>query len=576
MSAVPGRLPQGSAELWPRVARSLEIILQADGVIIDGGPHRVMLRSARSASLNQLVSLLDGQHSPQSVCQQAGVTQRQLDHVIGTLRDEGVLELAPPEAVRWPVPDHVVGYLARAGRATAEYSCVEELLTALAETVVLLVAAPRWTRCLAADLTEAGIGQLVVRERVSAVTEADLAASADARSAVVVVWDNPENPAAFDDLMARCAGRPVPVLRFAAGPAGAEIGPLFFDGHAACAACFRRGQCGRTWAGLALDTAAGCSGAVYDGAAASLAGSLAVTEILAVATRLTRPLVPGRMLRLTYGDLKITAVDVSPDADCLLCGGPPDDAAALVEMYEYSMALRPAKLAWPAAETPAHQELLASLQSQRASYPWAPRYQLPAAGVPLADPQAEPGDRSPAARIGSLMQAVAGTRAAADDGTWPSPEVSAFRSRWVPTGGNLASVELFAITGSQVFDLPGSVFKYDDLEHAVVSVRRDAVILRELIAATDLPEERVDLLLVFVAALGRLQKKYGEFCLRLAHLDAGCAAVQLAVAAPAMGLETAFAASWTPEVASELELDSETELVTAIAGITIQGGRQWT
>jgi bacteriocin biosynthesis cyclodehydratase domain-containing protein len=566
------RLPQRSSKPWPRTARSLAVIPQADGVIIDGGQRRVRLGSARSTMLCRLVSLLDGHHSPEAVCRQLGVTHEQLDHVIGKLREEGLIESAPPDAEHCPVPDHVVGYLARAGRASEEYDCVEELLASLAEAAVLLVAAPPWIRCIAADLTEAGIGQVVVRASASSVTEADLTATVTGRRAVIAVWDDTDDPAAFDAFMIRCAGMPVPVLRFTADTGYAEIGPLFLDGHSACAACFRRGQRGSAQARQAPEPAGVGTRSAADDVDASLAGSLAVTEILAIATRITCPPAPGRMSRLSYADLAITTFDVSPDPECLSCGGPPDDAAAIVETYEYSMALPPARLAWPATETPSRRKLLASLQLQRTGYPWAPRCQLPAASFPLADPQAEPGDDdSPVARIGSLMRAVAGTRA---DDARHTPEAGGFRSRWAPTGGNLASVELFAITGSQIFDLPGNVFKYDDLEHAVISVRRDTAGLPELLASTDLPGEP-DVLLVLVAALGRLGQKYGEFSLRLAHLDAGCGALQLAIMAPELRLEAAFAASWTPAVATELELDREAELVTAIAGITIRGGHQW-
>jgi bacteriocin biosynthesis cyclodehydratase domain-containing protein len=565
-------LPEPSPTPLPRVARSLAVIPQADGVIIAGGPRCVRLSSARSALLSRLVLLLDGEHSPESVCRQLGVTREQFARVIGTLREEGLIECAQPDAALHPVPDHVTGYLARAGRAAAEYDCVEELLAALAEATVLLVAAPPWIRWIASDLTEAGIGQVVVRTSANSVTGADLAATASARRAVIAVWDDADDAGALDAFMSQCEGIPIPILRLTVGPVYAEIGPLFLDGHSPCTACFRRGQPGRVLARSAPEPAGDGTGSAADAAAASLAGSLAVTEILAIATGLTHPLAPGRMSRLAFSDLAITTFDVSPDPECLCCGGPPDDAAAIVETYEYSMALRPATLAYAAAATPAHRRLLTSLPEQRTSYPWAPRRELPAASFPFAHLHAEPGDDSPAARIGSLMQVVAGTRA---DGTRPTPEVGGFRSRWAPTGGNLASVELFAITGGQIFDLPGSVFKYDDLKHAVISARRHTARLPELLASTDLSDEPVDLLLVLVAALGRLRHKYGEFSLRLAHLDAGCAALQLAVTAPELRLKAAFAASWTPAIATELELDPEAELVTAMAGITIQGDHRW-
>lgn len=559
----PAHLPRRSARPWPRLARSLEIIQAADGIIIDGGPQRVRLRSARSSLLHRLVSMLDGEHSPESICRQLAITREQLDRVIGTLREEGVLEFAPDDGAHWPVPGHVAAYLARAGRPAEDYSCVEDLLAALAEAVVLLVAAPSWASCMAADLTETGIGQVVVLDSGS---EADLVTVAHARRAVIAAWDNPEDPAAFDIFITACAGMGVPVLRFTAGADGAEIGPLFFDGHTPCTACFRAGR------GPAL--APGGTGTVRDGAETSMACGLAVNEILAIATGLAPALAPGRLLRLAYSDLAITTFCVSPDPTCPSCGAPPDDAAALVQTYEYSTALRPATLAWSVPATPAQRKLAVPLQLQRTSYPWAPRQQLPAAGFPVTDER----DLGPAARIGSLLRAVAGTRA---------EQVAGFQSRWAPTGGNLASVELFAITGTPIFDLPGSVFKYDDLEHAIISARRDpdahphadpgpgSASLRDLLASTDLPGEPPDLLLVMVAALGRLGEKYGEFCLRLAHLDAGCAALQLAIVAPELRLTGDFAASWTPEIAAALELDPGTELVTAVAGITIQGGHRW-
>jgi bacteriocin biosynthesis cyclodehydratase domain-containing protein len=563
------RLPEHSAERWPRLARSLAVVRQAGGVIVDGGQRRVSLNTARSASLCQILSLLDGQHSPDSVCRRLGVTRKQLDHVIGRLCEEGLIEFVRSASRHSPVPDHVSGYLSRARRATEEYDCAEELLAALAEVTVLLVAAPppriRW---IAADLTEAGVPQVVVRASASSLTEADLAAALNARGAVIAVWDNTDDPAALETLMVQCASLPIPVLRIAASTGHAEIGPLFFGGHGPCTACFRRGQ-ERALAAQAPEPAGRDAGLVADDADASLAASLAVTEILAAATRMTPPLAPGQMLRLVYDDLAITAFDVSPEPECPSCGAPADDVAAIVETYEYSTALRPARLALPTAETPARQQLLTSLELQRTGYPWAPRLPLPAASFPLARPHGDPGADSPAARIGSLMRAVAGTRT---DGTRHPLEASGFRPRWAPTGGNLASVELFAITGRRIFDLPGNVFKYDDLEHAVVCVRRDAAQLPELLASTDLSEQPVDLLLVLVAALGRLGQKYGQFSLRLAHLDAGCAALQLAITAPELRLKTAFAASWTLAVATELELDPDAELVTAIAGVTIQGG----
>ena len=51
----------------------------------------------------------------------------------------------------------------------------------------------------------------------------------------------------------------------------------------------------------------------------------------------------------------------------------------------------------------------------------------------------------------------------------PDPGGLGFRpdpanSRWAPSGGNLASPTVYLITGSDLFGLPGTVVRYDDID----------------------------------------------------------------------------------------------------------------
>jgi hypothetical protein len=74
-----------------------------------------------------------------------------------------------------------------------------------------------------------------------------------------------------------------------------------------------------------------------------------------------------------------------------------------------------------------------------------------------------------------------------------------------------------------------------------------------------------DRLIVLVSASWRLGRKYGEFARRLAHLDAGCATVQLAVSSRAAGYDIAYLPNWPRELAELLGLRPRLEQIVALA-----------
>jgi hypothetical protein len=61
--------------------------------------------------------------------------------------------------------------------------------------------------------------------------------------------------------------------------------------------------------------------------------------------------------------------------------------------------------------------------------------------------------------------------------------------------------------------------------------------------------------------------KYGDFAYRLAHLDAGCAATQLASVCQGYGLAVTYAAGWDDRLSGLLELYRGGEIITAVAGL---------
>jgi hypothetical protein len=84
----------------------------------------------------------------------------------------------------------------------------------------------------------------------------------------------------------------------------------------------------------------------------------------------------------------------------------------------------------------------------------------------------------------------------------------------------------------------------------------------------DLGSGAPDLVVVLVASISRIGRKYDEFALRISHLDAGCAALQLSVAAAARHVSVSFASAWNADLASLLELEPDGEVVTAVAALS--------
>jgi nitroreductase len=129
---------------------------------------------------------------------------------------------------------------------------------------------------------------------------------------------------------------------------------------------------------------------------------------------------------------------------------------------------------------------------------------------------------------------------------------------------------VYVIADDAVFDLPGTVVRYDDLTDEAVTVHADRVSVARCLDGTGLSADGVEAVVVLVAAARRLANKYGWFAYRLAHLDAGCATVSFAAAAASRGLSTCFASGWPDELAELLELEPEREVITAVASIRFQ------
>jgi hypothetical protein len=536
----------------PRLRRGLVAAPMRDGLLIEGGPSRQLLTGAASSLLPRLLPLLDGQRTVEEISTELSRDRLQFDQVLRFLSQRALLEWVRPGGPPSFAAAHVGTYMSRTLCVTEGHQSADDCAGELASATVLLAAPPALAEPIAADLSETGIGTVTLIESAR-VTDA-LSGTTGCR--IVAVFDDQAQPQALEEIAWACRERGLPVLRFGGTASTAEIGPIFYGLDTACVSCFRRGQVTirEDWHEPASDDV----GRMLPGLVTAAALAMVLGQGPAVP--------PRRLLRINLPSMLTDSYDVIPDLECGHCvgGTPPSDVIARELLaYEWRTGKWPAFLTPGKALSPAEKQRLTALQRERDGLPSSPHHRLPdQIDVPAPDAVAYPRCLDEPVLAGILAR-VAGFRpATVPPGTTP-PD-----SRWMPTGGNLASVTSYLIAESDPFGLPGTIFRYDDIGHQVASVHADHVPVAQILAGTGLEAANTGHVIVLTAALRRLRKKYHGFTWRLVHLDAGCAAMQLRTVAGGYGMRVTFAATWPAQLGQMLELDPRREIVTAVAAIS--------
>lgn len=527
-----------SASHYPRLCRGLVVVPDGDTLLIDGGPRRHRLTGITAGTvLPGVLKLLDGTHDPAAIASVAGLDENTVRRLLAALHDSDLLEWPghPPSAVPG-VGRHVVTYFSRTIGTINGVSCTEELTASLTDTAVLLVASELVAGEIAEDLAETGIGDVRVRTAAESVKAEDRTQLASATSCMVAVLD--DGGTALADMVRLMHGSAVPVLRFSGDADSTEIGPVFCDDWTACLGCFRSGHAGLPGAASAMRKPS------------EVIAALITAEIIAWLAHTSAAVRPWRVTRITAPSWRTERFDVTSAAGCQSCGhaAPPagaSTAAVLALAYERQHEIRPAKLTVPAESSQARIQRMSALAHQRDPFPAAPARDLD-------------GDVSAGtAAIADILARTAGQRRL--------PASGRAIDRWAPSGGNLGSVQLYIAARDDPFDLPGTLFRYDDIGHRILSVRADRVPIDRVLPGCGPGSGSPDLVVVFVASIGRISRKYDEFALRVSLLDAGCAALQLSVAAAERQFSVSFASVWSADLAGLLELEPDGEVVTAVA-----------
>lgn len=551
-----------SAKRQPRLRRGLAVTPAGQSLLIHGGPSRQMFSGAAALSLlPRLLPALDGRRSHAQLCGELGVGDAQLDSVIRLLDDRGLLEWAlPVNELSFPAA-HVAEYMSRTVITSEACPSADDLARDLDMAAVLLVGPRRFVEPVAEDLSETGVGTVTI---MTAAAAARVRATMSGRC-VAAVFDDPASAAALHLVAARQPQQDFPVLRFYGSGDYAEVGPTFCGLSTACIDCFRRCQS----AGWNQDQPAHDENAEIGQPSAALTGVLSslVTSALLSLLNGQPPAAPLRKLTRTVLSGRTTeSRDVVPDLECAHCAGgtpPIDEASRNLLLCEWQFGQLAPSLQPTDDTTPAKRDRIFALERQRSKFPTSPRRRLT---DQVADQQTNAGRstrRIDESQLAGIFARVAGFRPAQAD---RSPTTN---RRWAPSGGNLGSVALYAVTDLDLFRLPGTIFRYHDLEHEVISVHADHVSVAEALAETDLDAACADAAVVLVGEAGRLRQKYGDFAWRLTHLDTGCAALQLHLVSEDYGLRASFASTWSARLAELLDLDRRHEIITAVAALTV-------
>jgi SagB-type dehydrogenase family enzyme len=550
------------------------LVLPVDGgLLFEGGPRRKLLRGGAVSALPSLLPLLDGQRPLSGIATELGWTLSDVQTAVAVLTASGLVEHGDFDTASSgsAVSSQVSAFLSRQISVTGMHPNARSAAAALADASILLVAPERVATPMQEALSGTGVSHLAWHAGPQAISESDMrSAAAGGRSAVAVMLDTPGTAGGFCVMERLCRTHGIPLLRFALSPRKIEVGPIFYGGFTACHGCFSRGYEELNWTEvIPVD-----GGQHRDECNADLAAGLVTQEILAIVSQITWPTCYRALTVTLIATLVQHRFVVTPYPDCAICGIglPPADnpGAELAAAFEWIIQNPPAEL-WPAVENmDSRGPAVPELETRRPTFRTCPRRLLPSPETiaPPGRPYDGEGRGGPIQPNGHLREAIVAGILLHSAGCQQQDGHARRGQRWAPSAGNLGSTEIYALCRPGQFgNLPGTIFRYDDLSHEMIAVRSDSPGLQECLTGTSLADDVPLIALVLVGATGRISQKYGLPGYRLAHLDAGCAAFQMAAVANSYGLEVSFAELWGEALAGLIELYPGREEITAVAGI---------
>jgi SagB-type dehydrogenase family enzyme len=548
-----------------KLCEGLALIPVDSGFLVEGGARRQRF-SGKSAAvlLDTVLPILRDSCTAETLAVRSGLPHSVVTGMVAQLRRRGLLEEAAGSefAAARGLDAEVRAYLSRNLESLPGYRSVGRIASALSRCAVVHVGLSAEADAICEDLRDSGVGHVVQARDAQTLSAATVRARDCERRLVLAPAST-----SISDLV---VPEGFEILRYGRFADRLEIGPLFGRPGSACAACFAEGH-RRLFAG------AEGAGETSGPGSAVLAG-LVVAQALGALVKLTETPAVGTLTVLGGGGGEARRYTHFAEPGCSRCsamGGCTPRPGAAGERYEAQVARDLAQLQPSPHTASADLERNAATAARRPAFPTAPRHDL--------------GHRDETPEPDGVVTAAWARHTGTVTAPWAGQDlestlsgillrVAGFReqgasSRWAPSGGNMASVELYLAAAHPFYGRQaGTLFRYDDVAHQVLVPHAGTVDLPTTLEDAGLASEGLVAVVFLVAAVKRLAEKYGRFSYHLAHLDAGCAITQLSAVATGYGWTIDLARRIGPDLAGflelhSLELHSGGEVVTGLVGL---------
>jgi SagB-type dehydrogenase family enzyme len=523
----------------PCLLRGLVVVPVEGGVLIEGAEQRQVFRGAAvSTLLPRLFSLLDGTRTSSEVAAALpDIPVLAIENALALLYMSGLLQdgnagINVPDIMR-----PIAGFIERHVDVTRVNRSTAEALARLQSVSVAAVGVPEQVAMLRVELERCGM-------TLGQVEEASLA---------VALVHGEEDELALTELEKRLAARRVPWLRSALIGSHMELGPYFSFPGARCYRCFTK---------LPKRESTSQNEVTSNSAQAFLKLwiTLTATELIFLSSHICPPVTGQSMLVFNLANWSQHRMWPPRLPGCQVCC-PNSGSSDIVEpavTYEQAVESPPSPLLYPKQHQLHHLRIYRELQESRRRFP---SFRLQSLG----------DDQSPA---GGFLASL-GTRHGITPIDRPAlagilRRTTGFRDagprlkRWVPSAGNLGSVQVYLVA-LRINGLLSGLYAYAARQDALVSLEAEGPQANLQALAEIVGDKTASALLVLTADLPRVFSKYGPTGYHLIHLDAGAALAQCTAVAAGYGLTAYPALKWDDKLFSEaLLLDSDIEPITAI------------
>lgn len=582
----PGKITHQNG-FMPRLVGRLSAVPTENGLMIYSGSRRLVFRAGGTTPasvIQQILPMLDGSRDRAGICAESGVGHRYLEQALDLFEQAGILEWDHEDDTSgFPdadVRDYVSGFLVK----PSGYESSHEVRQVLASTAIILACMPEITAAASADLRRIGLGSVVAAGTADDTAKATAAMRKVFANGVVVCGEDCGDSARFDRELNELTRESWPILRYHMCPCRVEIGPLFTAGYPCCVACFRSAQAD---SGASLDRTDLLDGALLQDP--NFAASLLVNRLVSLLIGDGSVSSWSRTVwTLTAEDVvSSTRFAVVPDVRCVECGWGVGDATGGGHVQVAAQrALTSECLAesWNAIRIGqaghARGPVTAQLTPSREAKDPAPRHRgyLPAEVLDrtrlAAEYEDEPGSRSSEQRL------IAAVLSAAGDAL---EQFAAHAEKNVMGPQQGGWIIPYLLVPSDIFEIPGSIFKYEYQASQIISVNserqslacyRDAICPRddELCRGSDRRTPKRCLAIIFVGGGSSLEWE-NSVAWRLAHLRTGYVLDSLANFTQSTGVAFfARAVVSQSALAQMLELRPDREVITAAVEISLDAG----